>query len=308
MLKILAIGAKVNRQTGARTPPAAGGDKAVTGGARLAAFEPRRYTANMVGQSEIAMIEKTQTLSVGSGPGAREIALLRRTGKAPGLFWLGGFRSDMIGSKAQALDALGAEQGLGVTRFDYSGHGTSGGEFLNGTISHWLEEAVAVFAASEGEQIVVGSSMGGWLALLLNRALRQRGDDRIKAMVLIAPATDMTRDLMRETFTDAELLDLWEKGRVEQPSDYSDEPYVLTRQLIEDGESHLLFGAPIRTHCPVAILQGGKDTDVPPAHALKLVSHLVSDPVTFTLIPDGDHRLSRETDLALLRQTVLGLV
>src|SRR5690606_3610861 len=128
-----------------------------------------------------------------------------------------------------------------------------------------------VFSLTQGKQVVVGSSMGGWLALLLNRALRQQGVDRVKAMVLIAPATDMTRDLMRETFTDAELLDLWEKGRVEQPSDYSPEPYVLTRALIEDGENHLLFGAPIRTHCPVVILQGGQDADVPPAHALKLV-------------------------------------
>lgn len=254
------------------------------------------------------MIETTQSMTVGAGGDAREIAMLRRAGNRPGLFWLGGFRSDMMGSKAQALDALGAERELAVTRFDYSGHGVSGGQFLEGTISRWLEEALAVFETTEGEQIVIGSSMGGWLALLLNRALRQRGNTNIKAMVLIAPATDMTRDLMRETFTDAELLDLWEKGRVEQASDYSDEPYVLTRGLIEDGDNHLLFGAPIRTHCPVAVLQGGKDTDVPPAHALKLVSHLVSDPVTFTLIPDGDHRLSRDADLDLLRRTILALI
>lgn len=247
-------------------------------------------------------------ITVGTAGNEREIAMLRRAGNAPGLFWLGGFRSDMEGSKAQALDSLGAENGLAVTRFDYSGHGQSGGDFLEGTISRWLAEALAVFATTEGPQIVIGSSMGGWLALLLNKALRAQGDDRVRAMVLVAPATDMTRDLMADSFTDAELADLWEKGRVEQPSDYSDEPYVLTRNLIEDGETHLLFGGPIRTHCPVAILQGGKDTDVPPAHALKLVSHLISDPVTFTLIPDGDHRLSREADLDKLRQTVMRLV
>eukprot|EP00873_Tetraselmis_striata_P032141 jgi/Tetstr1/452405/TSEL_039441.t1 len=258
----------------------------------------------MVFEPENAMRDRSATLTVGHGDDAREIATLRRPGGTPGLFWLGGFKSDMIGSKAEALADFGAQKGLAVTRFDYSGHGQSGGTFLHGTISRWLEEALAVFDTTEGPQIVVGSSMGGWLALLVNRALRQRGVDRVKAMVLIAPATDMTRDLMRETFTDAELLDLWEKGRVEQPSDYSDEPYVLTRALIEDGENHILFGAPIRTHCPVAILQGGNDTDVPPAHALKLVSHLVSDPVTFTLIPDGDHRLSRDSDLDLLRQTI----
>lgn len=254
------------------------------------------------------MTSAVEKITVGTGDNIRDIAVLRRAGKAPGLFWLGGFRSDMEGSKAEALDRLGAGEGLAVTRFDYSGHGRSGGSFLEGTISRWLAEALAVFATTRGPQIVIGSSMGGWLALLLNKALRAQGDERVKAIVLIAPAADMTRDLMRDTFTDAELADLWEKGRVEQPSDYSDEPYVLTRELIEDGEKHLLFSAPIRTHCPVAILQGGKDTDVPPAHALKLVSHLVSDPVTFTLIPDGDHRLSRETDLETLRQTVLRLV
>lgn len=254
------------------------------------------------------MALQPETITVGIGAAARAIAVLNRPGDTPGLFWLGGFRSDMIGSKAQALDAFGALKGLAVTRFDYSGHGVSGGDFLKGTISLWLEEALAVFALTEGAQILVGSSMGGWLALLLNRALRERGEDRVRGMVLIAPATDMTQDLMRDSFTDAELLDLWEKGRVEQPSEYSEEPYVFTRELIEDGEKHLLFGAPIRTHCPVAILQGGRDADVPPAHALKLVSHLVSDPVTFTLIPDGDHRLSRDGDIEKLRQTVMRLV
>ena len=254
------------------------------------------------------MIEGFEKITVGTRDAARDIALLRRSGANPGLFWLGGFRSDMEGSKAQALDALGTEEGLGVTRFDYSGHGKSGGDFLDGTISRWLEEALAVFATTQGPQIVVGSSMGGWISLLLNRALRARGDDRVKAMVLIAPATDMTEDLMRAVFTDAERADLMEKGRVEQPSDYSDEPYVLTRKLIEDGDQHRLFAGPIRTHCPVAILQGGKDTDVPPAHALKLVSHLISDPVTFTLIPDGDHRLSRDEDIEKLKATIKGFI
>ncbi len=254
------------------------------------------------------MTTSLRTLSVGDPGSSREIAVLERQGKAPGLFWLGGFKSDMEGSKAQALDALGADEGLAVTRFDYSGHGKSGGQFLDGTISRWLEEALAVFAITNGPQIVVGSSMGGWLALLLNRALREKGDRRVKALVLVAPAADMTKDLMRDTFTDAEREDLKTRGRVEQPSDYADEPYVLTRDLIEDGDRHLLLNRPIRTHCPVAILQGGQDTDVPPAHALKLVSHLVSDPVTFTLVPDGDHRLSRDPDLDLLRQTIMRLV
>jgi pimeloyl-ACP methyl ester carboxylesterase len=240
--------------------------------------------------------------------GNRDIAVLRRAGGGPGLFWLGGFKSDMIGSKAGALDTLGAELGLGVTRFDYSGHGVSGGDFLDGTISVWLEDALAVFATTEGPQIVVGSSMGGWLALLLNKTLRESGAHRVAAIVLIAPAVDMTEDLMRATFSPQELHDLHAKGRVEQPSDYSDEPYVLTEKLISDGAKHLLFGkGSIVTGCPVAILQGGRDPDVPPDHALKLLSHLTQDPVTFTLIPDGDHRLSRDQDLEKLKDTVTRL-
>ena len=245
---------------------------------------------------------------IGGDAGAREIAVLARDGNAPGLFWLGGFRSDMQGSKAGALDALGARQGLAVTRFDYSGHGQSGGAFLDGTISRWLEEALAVFATTSGPQIVVGSSMGGWLALLLARALATVGASRVAGLLLIAPAVDMTKDLMEDLFTPAEKAALAENGLVEQPSDYSDEPYRLTRGLIEDGASHLLFGRTIATGCPIAILQGGADTDVPRAHVEKLLSHLTLDPVSYTLVPDGDHRLSRPQDLELMERLVLSLV
>ena len=244
---------------------------------------------------------QARTLRVGSDGAARDIAILARPGTAPGLFWLGGYRSDMAGSKAGALDAFGAARGLAVTRFDYSGHGQSGGDFLAGTIGRWLEEALAVFATTEGPQVVVGSSMGGWLALLLNRALRATGDSRIRAMILIAPAVDMTEDLMRKSFTKKQLKSLRERGVVEQPSAYSDQPYPITAGLIEDGTRHLLFGRGIETGCPVTILQGGRDRDVPKEHALRLLSHLLSDPVTFTLVPDGDHRLSREEDLRLLK-------
>lgn len=239
-------------------------------------------------------------IEVGEGAARREIAVLTRQGGEPGLFWLGGYRSDMVGTKAAALDTFGEQRGFAVTRFDYSGHGQSGGDFLDGTISRWLEEALAVFALTAGPQIVVGSSMGGWVALLLNRALRERGDDRVKGLILIAPAVDMTEDLMRATFTKKELKSLEERGLVEQPSEYSDEPYPITRALIEDGAQHLMFGRGIVTGCPVTILQGGKDKDVPREHAMKLVQHLLSDPVTFTLVPDGDHRLSRPEDIALL--------
>ncbi|MDR3470343.1 MAG: alpha/beta hydrolase [Devosia sp.] len=241
---------------------------------------------------------------VGSGDQMRYVAVLQRPGNTPGLFWLGGFRSEMTGGKATALDAFGAVAGLAVTRFDYSGHGQSGGDFLQGTISRWLEEALAVFATTTGPQIVVGSSMGGWLALLLNRALRQRGETRVKALILIAPAVDMTEDLMREEFSAQDYEALMAHGVVLQPSQYSDEPYPITAKLIEDGAQHLLFGGVIETGCPVTILQGGKDPDVPQEHALKLVAHLLRDPVTLTLIPDGDHRLSRDQDLRLLEAAV----
>ncbi|MET3927276.1 alpha/beta hydrolase [Devosia sp. 2618] len=246
-------------------------------------------------------------ISVGTDVAAREIAVKQRGGSAPGLFWLGGFRSDMVGSKAMALDALGAEHGLAVTRFDYSGHGVSGGDFNHGTISRWLEEAEAVFALTKGSQIIVGSSMGGWLALLLARKLLSRGE-RPHALVLIAPAPDMTHTLMLPSFTPDEHESLQNNGYVDQPSAYSATPYRITRSLIEDGAQHLLFGSVIETGCPVTILQGGKDPDVPPAHAIKLVTHILHDPVTLTLIPDGDHRLSRDEDLARLRDAVLRLV
>jgi pimeloyl-ACP methyl ester carboxylesterase len=232
----------------------------------------------------------------------RSIAVERRAGKAPGLFWLGGFRSEMTGSKASAVDAWGASHGHAVTRFDYSGHGQSGGDFNDGTISRWLEESLAVFETTSGPQIVIGSSMGGWLALLLVRELR-RGHSRVAGLILIAPATDMTGDLMWEGFSKKQRKLMDTQGYVEVPSDYG-VPYRLNRTLIEDGRQHLLFGRAIETGCPVTILQGGKDRDVPKAHALKLVQHLINDPVTFTLVPDGDHRLSRPEDLALLERTI----
>jgi pimeloyl-ACP methyl ester carboxylesterase len=244
-------------------------------------------------------------IEVGEGAEARSIAVLLRAGSAPGVFWLGGFRSEMTGGKATALDALGAERGTAVTRFDYSGHGQSGGDFLLGTISRWLEEALAVFATTNGPQVVVGSSMGGWLALLLARELNRQGQgERLKELVLIAPAVDMTEELMRRGFTKKQLKALAETGRVERPSQYSDEPYPITAALLEDGKRHLLFGRGIDVGVPITVLQGGKDRDVPREHTMRLVQHLLVDPVTVTLVPDGDHRLSRPEDLELLQAAV----
>ncbi|MEO6013959.1 MAG: alpha/beta hydrolase [Devosia sp.] len=245
------------------------------------------------------MAEIPEFLQIGDRP----IAIERRPGTSPGLVWLGGFRSDMTGAKALAVDHFGAERGLAVTRFDYSGHGRSGGDFNQGTISRWLEESLAVFETTSGPQILIGSSMGGWLALLVVRALRRRGIDRVQGLVLIAPATDMT-ELMLEQMPAKYKKLLDRQGYVEEPSAYSTEPYRINQSLIEDSKAHLLFGRAIETGCPVTILQGAKDPDVPKEHALKLVQHLINDPVIFTLVPDGDHRLSREQDLALLARTL----
>lgn len=244
-------------------------------------------------------------IAVGAGADTRPIAVLRRPGTAPGVLWLGGFRSEMTGLKASALDALGAETGAAVTRFDYSGHGQSGGDFLEGTISRWLEEALAVFSATHGPQVLVGSSMGGWIALLVARELRRRGEgERLKELVLIAPAVDATEELMLKRLSKSQLKTLNAAGRVDRPSEYSDEPYPITMGLIEDGRRHLLFGRGIDVGAPVTILQGGKDKDVPREHAMRLVQHLLVDPVTVTLVPDGDHRLSRPEDLELLKAAV----
>ena len=235
--------------------------------------------------------------------GDRPIAIERRPGRQPGLFWLGGFRSDMSGSKALAIDQFGTNHGLAVTRFDYSGHGQSGGDFNLGTITRWLEESLAVFDTTTGPQIVIGSSMGGWLALLLIQALRRQARNRVMGLVLIAPATDMTVLMIEQMPKKYQKL-LEKQGYVEEPSDYSADPYRINKTLIEDGRQHLLFGRAIELGCPVTILQGARDKDVPKEHALKLVQHLVNDPVTFTLVPDGEHRMSRPEDIALLERAI----
>ena len=253
------------------------------------------------------MNEVVERITVGTGEAARDIAVIRRAGATPGLFWLGGFRSDMAGTKALALDDFGRARGVAVTRFDYSGHGLSGGRFEDGTISRWLEEALAVFDAIEGPQVLVGSSMGGWIALLVARALRARGGaaaSRLKAMVLIAPAPDFTEDLMWAGFSEEIRREILEQGVYREPSDYSDEPYLITRALIEDGRTNLVLDGEIDLGCPVTILQGVADTSVPWRHAVRLTTRLTRDDVTLTLVPDGDHRLSRPQDIAKLLKTL----
>lgn len=257
------------------------------------------------------MSETIERIVVGAGAAAREIAVIRRPGHGPGLFWLGGFRSDMVGTKALALDDFGRDHGLAVTRFDYSGHGVSGGRFEDGTISRWAEEAAAVFATTEGPHILVGSSMGGWMALLLARAHLAavgRAASRLKALVLIAPAPDFTEELMWAGFSEEIRREILETGVYREPSDYSDEPYLITRALIEDGRLNLVLDPEIELGCPVAILQGIQDTSVPWRHAIRLTTRLTRDDVTLTLVPDGDHRLSRPQDIDKMLKTIEGLV
>lgn len=227
-----------------------------------------------------------------------------------GFVWLGGYKSDMEGSKAGALAALARETRRPGLRFDYSGHGASGGLFVDGTISKWLEQSLhMVLTHGRGPRILVGSSMGGWLALLLYRQLRLRhpaAAQNIKGIVLLAPAADMTEDLMWDEFPDAVRKELNDKGVWLRPSAYG-EPYTITRRLIEDGRRHLLLNQGLDVACPVCILQGDEDTDVPATHAVKVFGALRGPDVTLTLIKGGDHRLSTPGNLALLRDTVLRL-
>jgi pimeloyl-ACP methyl ester carboxylesterase len=244
-----------------------------------------------------------KTVAVGTGAAARSIAVRARDGGGPGLFWMGGFKSDMKGTKAAALDDWAKAHGRAMVRFDYSGHGESGGAFTDGTIGRWLEESMAVFeACCRGPQVAIGSSMGGWLALLLMRALAERPapDATIVGLVLIAPAVDFTEELMWKRFPPAIREEIEQKGFWQRPSDYSEEPYPITRGLIEDGRNHLLLGGMIESGCPVRILQGVQDPDVPWQHTVELTARFARDDVVLTLVKDGDHRLSRPEDIERL--------
>jgi pimeloyl-ACP methyl ester carboxylesterase len=238
-------------------------------------------------------------IEVGRDGDTRKIAVRARAGGAPGLFWLSGFNSDMQGTKALALDAWAAEQLRACVRFDYSGHGISGGAFIDGTIGRWLEESVAVFDRfCDGPQVVIGSSMGGWMALLLAREVARRRDRAsLKGLVLIAPAPDFTEELMWKGFSAEVREEIETKGVWLRPSQYG-EPYPITRTLIEEGRNHLVLGSTIEVGCPVRILQGAQDPDVPWQHAFALAHRLPSDDVVLTMIQDGDHRLSRPQDIA----------
>ena len=223
------------------------------------------------------------------------------------MVWFGGFRSDMLATKAAALDGWAAARGRAFLRFDYSGHGESGGRFEDGTITRWLEDALAVLeAAADGPQVLVGSSMGGWLALLAADRLAAAGMAPA-GLVLIAPAVDFTEVLLWASLDETARRAIEGQGVYMRPSGYSPDPVPITRALIEDGRRHLMLDGPVRSHAPVHILQGMRDPDVPWRHAMVLVEHFAGDPVVLTLVKDGDHRLSRPEDIARLLAAVAGI-
>lgn len=240
----------------------------------------------------------TETLTT---PQGRRIAYHRTQGQGPGVVFLGGFMSDMTGTKAVFLQDWAERQGRAFLRFDYSGHGQSSGRFEEGAIGDWFEDALAaVTSLTTGRQILVGSSMGGWISLLLARAI----PDRIAGFVGIAPAPDFTEDSMWQGFTPAQRADLMRSGRITVPSDYSPHGYPITRRLIEEGRDRLVLRSPLPLPFPVRILQGTSDTDVPPAVALRLMDHADGPDIRLTLVKGADHRFSTLDCLAMITQAV----
>jgi pimeloyl-ACP methyl ester carboxylesterase len=251
--------------------------------------------------------QEPQFIDIGVGGRRRRIAYRFEPGKSgtsPAIVWLSGFMSDMASTKVGALSDWARSQGYAMLRFDYSGHGESEGSLLETTVGGWLEESAAMLSIlGDRRFVLVGSSLGGWIALLLARTLAQSDDKRLGGLVLIAPAWDMTETLMWDKMSEKSRAKVVDEGVFHAPSDYED-PYPITRILIEEGRDHLLAEGNIDVGVPVRILQGLRDTDVPWQHALALVELLATDDVEITLIKDGDHRLSGPEDLRRLERAV----
>ena len=234
------------------------------------------------------------------GPQGRRIAYNRLDGIGPGVVFLGGFRSDMQGTKALFLEEWARVQGLPFLRFDYSGHGESSGAFEAGCIGEWFADAMAVVEAlTEGPQVLVGSSMGGWISLLLARSL----PGRVAGLVTVAAAPDFTERGFWAGFSELEQAKLMREGRLLRPSDYG-EPYIITRKLIEDGRNHLLLQAPLDLPFPVRMLQGTADADVPVLWATDLIAHATGKDMRLTLVKGADHRFSDGECLGLIAAAV----
>ncbi len=248
-------------------------------------------------------IDRTEFLDTPAG----RIAFRATAPASPGaatLVWLGGFHSDMAGEKATALHAAAEGAGRGFLRFDYSGHGESDGRFEDGTIGRWRADALAAIdSLTSGPLVLCGSSMGGWMSLLVALAR----PDRVKGLLLLAPAPDFTEKLMWDRMAADVRAQITETGSWTRPSPYDEAGYPITRALIEEGRTWNVLDTPIAFTGPVRILQGGLDTDVPPEHSMKLVERIISDDVVWTLIKDGDHRLSRPQDIARIMEAALAL-
>jgi pimeloyl-ACP methyl ester carboxylesterase len=233
--------------------------------------------------------------------GGERLAWRRLDGEGPDVVWLGGFRSDMGGTKAEALAEAARRGGWPYLRFDYFAHGASSGRWAEATIGRWREDSLAAIdALTEGPLVLVGSSMGGWMACLAAMAR----PERVKGLVLIAPAPDFTEALMRPQLPPEAIRALETSGSWMQPSDF-DGPFEITRRFLDEGRDWLILDGPVPIRAPVRILQGGSDPDVPWEHALRLARALESEDVVFTLIKDGDHRLSRPQDLARITAAVI---
>ena len=246
----------------------------------------------------------TETAGFLQRPDGERLAWRRVDGRGPAVVWLGGFRSDMAGTKAQALAEWAQAKGQAYVRFDYFGHGESSGDFAKGTITRWRADALAVLdELAGGEAVLVGSSMGGWIACLAAMAAPQR----IRGLALVAPAPDFTEKLMAPEITPEGRAALDRDGVWLRPSLYGD-PYPITRALLEDGARWSILPGPVPIEVPVRILQGAEDPDVPWRHALELAQAIKSADLVFSLIKDGDHRLSRPQDIARLIAAVEELV
>lgn len=231
----------------------------------------------------------------------RRIAYHKTEGQGPGVVFLGGLKSDMTGTKAVFLQDWAARSGRAFLRFDYSGHGQSSEEFTDGCIGDWAEDAMEVITTlTEGPQVLVGSSMGGWVSLLVARQM----PEKLAGLVGIAAAPDFTEDSMWAGFTDAQKAELSDKGRVALPSDYDDGPYIITRRMIEDGRNQLVLRSPLRLNVPVRFLQGTADVDVPMGVALNLLSHASGDDIRLTLVKGADHRFSDDACLRLIQDSI----
>lgn len=235
-------------------------------------------------------------------PDGATIAYHKFDGTGPGVVFLGGFMSDMTGTKAVALESWCRERGRAFLRFDYRGHGQSSEAFTDGCIGDWADDArLAIETLTDGPQILVGSSMGGWISLLTARVL----PEKVAGIVGIAAAPDFTEDLMWPGFNDEQRRTIMEEGSVAIPTDYGDDPYVITRRLIEDGRNNLVLrDETLAINCPVRLLQGMEDPDVPWKTALAINEKLESRDVHIELVKDGDHRLSRPGDIAMICRAV----